>query len=1141
MSVVDFQEILTAAAAQQVELWFEGDRLRFRAPSGGLSANLRASLTEHKVEILAALRQQAAQTIQEFPLSYGQEALWFIQQSEPDSAAYNVSFTGRITSLINLPALQSALQALVDRHPALRTTFRTEHGAPVQRVVGYAPIWFEQVNAAGWNDEQIYQSVRQAYLRPFDLEKGPLLRVHLWTRSEQDHILLINIHHTAIDAWSLWILLDELRALYAANVGGPPANLPRPPAEYRDFVVWQRETIEGPSGAAMWEYWRTQLGGELPVLSIPTDRPRPPIQTSNGASANFMIPADMTQGLEALAKAEGVTLFMVMLAAFQTLLHRYSGQVEMITGLPTFGRSKAEYAKVVGDFINMIALRVDFTGDPTFKDLLVRVRQAILNGLEHQDFPFPQVVARLGGRRDASRSPIFQATFDVQRLHSFGELAELFIPSETRAGESRAVDFGRLRLQAYPMPQQEGQFDLGLLMVEVENILLGALKYNTDLFDGATARRLVNHFLRLLTAIVADPNQPLSIYQLLSDEERQHILVDWNQTKSDYPRDLCAHQLFEAQVERTPDSVAVIFDDQSLTYRQLNQCANHLAHHLRSLGVGPEKMVGVYLERSLEMVVAVLGVLKSGGAYIPMDPMFPAQRIGYMIEDSQMPVIVTQQSLADSLPPHNAQLVLMDDNDPKLARQPLENPSLLGDADSLAYVIFTSGSTGRPKGVQIPHRALVNFLISMQRQPGIASTDVLASITTLSFDIAGLELYLPLISGARLVVLSADTAADGVALSDALEHYGATILQATPATWRLLVETSWTGHPNMKILCGGELMPHLLAKQLLERGRELWNMYGPTETTIWSTMCQITHEDTIISIGRPIANTQIYILDSHLQPVPVGVSGALYIGGDGLARSYLGRPDLTAVNFISLPLTLGNEVGVNGDVRRIYNTGDLARYLPDGRIECLGRSDSQVKIRGFRIELSEIETVLSQHPEIKQTVAIVREDTPGDKRLVAYLTVRNESTLTPRELRNFIREKLPPYMIPATYVTLETFPLTPNGKVNRRALPAPTQSSGEVQKNIQPPTTPTEQIIAAAWQKALNVSQVGLYDNFFDLGGHSLLGMQVVAEVQEKTGIRLEPAYLRFESLGQLAVTLEEKLSLKVDTSSEERGDHVSP
>jgi amino acid adenylation domain-containing protein len=1119
VSDVGVQEILTVAEQQQVELWFEGDRLRFRVPSGGLSADLRARLTEHKGEILAVLRQQAAQSVQEFPLSYGQQAMWFLYQTDPTSAAYNVAFTGRISSPLDVAPFQGALQALVDRHPALRITFRNEHGAPVQRVTGYAPVWFEQINAAGWSEADIYQSVRQAYLRPFDLENGPLLRVHLWKCNEQDYILLINVHHIAVDGWSLCILLDELRALYAANTGVSRESLPRPPARYSDFVTWQQEILKGENGERLWRYWQTQLEGELPVLSLPADHPRPPIQTSNGDEVEFVISAEITQGLKAVAKAEGATLFMVLFTAFQILLHRYSGQSEIITGSPTFGRNKAEFAKVVGDFINMIPLRVDFTGDPTFKDLLARVRQVILNGLEHQDFPFPQMVARMGGHRDASRSPIFQVTFDVQRLFAFGELAGLFIPGKADA----AVDFGGLKLQAYPFPQQEGQFDLGLLIIEVENVLPGTLKYNTDIFDKTTSHQLVKHYLRLLAAIVANPNQPISSYQLLFYEELQCLLVEWNQTQMDYPRHLCAHQLFEAQVERTPDSIAVIFDDQSLTYRQLNQRANQLAHHLRSLGIGPEKMVGVYLERSLEMVVAVLGVLKSGGAYIPMDPMFPAQRIGYMIEDSQMPVIVTQRSLTDSLPPHNAQFVLMDDDSLMLARLPQENPSLLGDTESLAYTIFTSGSTGRPKGVQIPHRALVNFLISMQHQPGICPTDVLASVTTLSFDIAGLELYLPLISGARLVVLSADTAADGVVLADALENYEATILQATPATWRLLIETGWTGRPNLKMLCGGEPMSQSLAKQLLDRGGELWNMYGPTETTIWSTICHITPEDTIYSIGRPIANTQVYILDNHLQPLPVGVSGALYIGGDGLARGYLGRPDLTAKSFIPVDFPGGGD----SSPRRIYNTGDLARYLPDGRIECLGRNDSQVKIRGFRIELGEIEAVLSQHPAIKQAVVIVREDIPGDKRLVAYLTAENENAPASRELRNLLHEKLPPYMLPAAYVTLENFPLTPNGKVDRRALPAPVQSNADVQKNIQPPSTPNELIIATAWQKALNMSQVGVYDNFFDLGGHSLLGMQVVADIQEKTGIRIEPAYLRFESLGQLAVTLEEKLSRK--------------
>lgn len=1105
-------DLVEQLSQENIELWFEGNRLRFRAPSGKLSTEQRSSLAENKEAVLEILRQQATTTVKEYPLSYGQQSLWFINQSDPESAAYNVAWTGRICTAVNVSMLQNAFQALVDRHAALRTTYPAVRGVATQRVVGYSPVCFFETDASAWSKEELYKSVRAAYLEPFDLKEGPLLRASLFSRADKEHILLIVVHHIAVDGWSLWILLDELRTLLAASAHNKPANLPRPPALYADFVTWQNDLLDGPQGETLQTYWQQQLAGELPVLSIPTDRPRPQIQSLNGASYNFMLDETLASNLKALAKTEEVTLYMVLLAAFEILLHRYASQDELIIGSPTFGRSKAEYAKVVGDFINMLALRIDFSGNPSFKDFLAKVRKTVLEGLQHQEYPFPRLVADLSGHRDASRSPVFQVTFDVQRLHSFGELAQLFIPGKS----GRVVDFGGFAIEAYPMPQQEGQFDLGLLMLEVEDAIPATLKYNTDLFDEISIQRMIEHFKKLLEGIVANPLARIGEFSLLSDEEYQRLVFEWNQTQSEYPRNRCTYELFEAQVERTPEALAVISGDQKLTYQQLNWRANQLAHYLRTLGIGPEKMVGIYLERSTEMVIAVLGVQKSGGAYVPMDPIYPPQRIGYMIEDSQLDVIITQQLLVDSLPEHKARLILVDDDQQQLAVQPESNLDPIGKPQSLVYVIFTSGSTGRPKGVQISHQALVNFLVSMQQQPGIQPGDVLASVTTLSFDIVGLELYIPLLNGAQLVMLNADTAADGTALANALAQHNVTILQATPTTWRLLVETGWEGNPALKMLCGGEAWPASLAKQLLKKGGQLWNMYGPTETTIWSSICQVKTEDSLLTIGRPIANTQTYILDTQLQPVPVGVIGTLYIGGDGLARGYLRRPDLTKEKFIQNPFIKESY---------IYNTGDLARYLSDGRIECLGRSDSQVKVRGFRIELGEIETVLNEHPDIQQSVVIVREDTPGDKRLVAYNLLKSENTIKTRKLRSYLREKLPSYMIPSAYVFLENFPLTPNGKIDRRALPTPTETSGEVANITQPPTTPTEQLIAEIWRDVLKTEQIGIYDNFFDLGGHSLLAVQVVAELEERTGHRLEPAYLRIESLGQLAVTLENELT----------------
>jgi amino acid adenylation domain-containing protein len=846
------------------------------------------------------------------------------------------------------------------------------------------------------------------------------------------------------------------------------------------------------------------------VLNLPLDYPRPALQTYRGGSLSFNISVEQTQRIKALAHSEGVTLYMFLLAAYQVLLSLYTGQEDILIGTPTAGRNESEFQGTVGYFVNPVTLRGNLSNAPDFKTHLAQTRDTVLNALSHQDFPFIRVVENQHLHQDPSRSPIFQCLFNLHSVQRAPEISKIL----TQNGPGKSVNFGGMQLEPYFIPQEEGQFELSLEVIDTGETLLCTLRYHKDLFRLETAEQLQKSFQILLASILENPSVSVTALSVISAGERQRILEDWNQTTIEYPLHLHTHQLFEAQVERTPDSIAAIYEDQSLTYTQLNDQANQLAHFLKSIGVGSDQMVGVYLERSLDMLIALLGVMKAGGAYVPMDPIYPPQRIQFMMEDSQMQVLITQRSLLDSLPSNTAQCVLIDENRNTLDNQIKDNPDPIGSSDSLAYVIFTSGSTGRPKGVQIPHRALVNFLLSMQQQPGIQPVDALASVTTLSFDIAGLELFLPLISGARVIILSADTSTDGVALAQALDHYGATILQATPATWRLLVETGWPGRPGLKMLCGGEPLPLPLAQQLLQKGGELWNMYGPTETTIWSTLRQITHDDTVISIGHPIANTQAYILDRHLQPVPPGVIGSLYIGGDGLARGYLNRPDLTAEKFINHPFKSGE---------RIYHTGDLARYLADGSIECLGRDDSQVKIRGFRIELGEIEAVLRTHPAIKHAVILAREDFPGDKRLVAYYTA--EGSPTSRELSRFLREKLPSYMIPSAYVALDAFPQTPNGKVNRQALPAPVQSNVEIQTHSNPPTTANELLIAEIWKELLHVDRISVFDNFFDLGGHSLLAMRVVAQIQEKSGVRIEPAYLRIESLGQLALRLNDSSS----------------
>ncbi len=1048
-----------------------------------------AELTPAQKRALLAqlLQKQASQSKSILPLSFGQQALWFLYKLAPQSWAYNVLFSVRIRSYVDIPALQGAFGTLIERHPSLRTTYTVRDSIPIQQVHEHTQVHFEQTDTSAWSQDELNNRLVEAARRPFDLEQGPVLRVNLFTQSATEHIFLLTVHHIAVDFWSLTVILDELRVLYPAQRAGTQAHLPPLDLQYTDYVRWQAEMLASAEGERLWAYWQRQLAGELPVLNLPTDRPRPPVQTHCGASHAFKLSEELTGQLKALAQAEEATLYMTILAAFQVLLYRYTGQEDILVGSPTTGRSRRESSGLVGDFINPVVLRADLSGNPSFKRFLTQVRHTVLDALKHQDYPFALLVERLHPTQEPSRSPLFQVMLILRKLHRFEELSEFIVPSETEA----RMDFGGLELEPLVVAQQEGQFDLTLEMLETGGSLKGVLKYNPDLFDACTVHRMAGHFQILLSSVVANPEQPISTLPFLSAAEQHQLLVEWNRTQTDYPMNACIHKLFEAQVEQTPDAVAVVEESEQLTYGELNARANQLAHYLRALGVGPDVLVGICLERSPLMVVGLLGILKAGGAYVPLDPAYPLERLAFMLEDASVSVLLTQERLvAGGLPEHGAKVVCLDSGWQSIAQSEQENPSPKATADDLAYVIYTSGSTGKPKGVQIPHRAVVNFLHSMQERPGLTNQDILLSVTSLSFDIAALELFLPLIVGAQLVVVSREVATDGSKLLASLLD-GATVLQATPATWRLLLEAGWQGTGRLKVLCGGEALSRELANQLLERSASLWNMYGPTETTIWSAVYQVQSSGDAVSIGRPIANTQIYLLDLHLQPVPIGVPGEMYIGGAGLARGYLNRPELTAQNFISNCFS-------DEPKPRLYRTGDLARYLPSGNIEYLGRIDHQVKIRGFRIELGEIEAVLSQHPAVLQTVVLVREDIPGDKRLVAYVVTNQSLSPSKSELRRCLKEQLPEYMVPSAFVMLDSLPLTPNGKVDRRALPIPEEGlRPDLELTYVAPQTEVERTIATVWQEVLHVEQVGVHDNFFDLGGHSLLMAQIHSKLQK--------------------------------------------
>ncbi len=1081
-------------------------------------ANLESAETESEAPFVVA--ENASN---ESPLSVGQQALWFLHQLMPDELSFNVAGAIRIRGDLDVNALQRAFDQLVARHESLRSTFHAIDGEPIQRVHDSMAGIFRVVDSSALDDDTLRERLARDAHASFDLEAGPVIRAALHRTRDKSHILLLAMDHIITDFWSMTILARELLMLYEANKNNSPIELPALPARYSDYVRWEAAMLESERGEKLWEYWRGQLGKQLPALNLPTDRPRSPMQTYRGDSAHILMDGDLYETLKSLAQENGATMFMTLLAAFQTLLHRYSNQHEFLVGSVTAGRNHAELSNLVGYFINPIALKADFSGNPSFNEILQRVKQTALGAFEHQDYPPALLAKKLGIQRDSSRPPLFETMFILQKAHE----ADVQTLSPFALGlDGARMEASGLVLESIALGGEPAQFDLTMMMSELNDGLAAALQYNVDLFDAATIERMLKHFHALLREIAADPTKPVSTYSLQDESETRKILVEWNQTESEYPRALCVHELIEAQAKKTPNAVAVQFEGQQLTYKELNRRAGDVAKVLTAQGVKPGTLVGLFVTRSVEMLVGLLGVLKAGGAYLPLDPSFPPERLAFMLADSNASIILTLTSLLPQVPENNAQVICLDALEKVKGKR---GKKVKASAEDLAYVIYTSGSTGKPKGVQIHHRAVVNFLCSMQKDLGIDASDSLLAVTTLSFDIAVLELLLPLTVGATVVIANSEVVADGALLAQSLEESQITFMQATPASWRLLLEAGWTGKPDLKILCGGEALTNDLAEKLLQRGQQLWNVYGPTETTIWSTIYKVDSIRSGISntvpIGRPIANTQIYILDSNLQPVPVGVIGDLYIGGDGVSRGYLNRPELTTERFTPLPL--GEGTGVR-DRTQLYKTGDLARYLPDGNIEFFGRSDQQVKVRGYRIETGEIEVALMGHPSVKQAVVVAWKERSSDASLVAYVVPAvPEGEAEHVHLRDYLRTKLPEYMVPSVFVHLESLPLTPNGKVDRKALPAPSQSRADLRAQYVAPRTPLESQLAEVCAQVLdlNVEQVGVNDNFFDLGGHSLLGTRLVFLLREKFGLQAADLPLRalFENptVANLAQTIE--------------------
>jgi amino acid adenylation domain-containing protein len=1007
------------------------------------------------------------------PLSCAQRRLWFLDQLDPGHTFYNATAAMRLAGRLDIPALESALDEIIQRHEILRTVFTAEEGRPVQIVQSRA-FTNLPVHDLSEMPAQLSQICADEAKRSFDLATGPLVRAGLLRLRADEHVLLLTLHHIIGDGWSIGVCMRELAALYETYAFGRPSSLKELPIQYGDFAQWQHEWLQGETFEKQLSYWKQRLMDAPPLLHLPTDRPRRATQSFSGASEQFVISRALSEELRALSKRENVTLFMTLLAAFQTLLFRYTGQRQILIGSPVAGRNWSETEGLIGCFLNMLVLRTDLSGEPTFRELLGRVREVTLGAMAHQDLPFEKLVEELQLERDLSRNPLFQVMFALQNMPQ----------TETRLAD--------LQMSIQRVESGTARVDLYLSIEDAEQ-LNGTVEYNTDLWDGSTVGRMVRHFENLLEDLVANPDRRVSELRLLDQAECNQLIVDWNETQTKYRHERCLHQLFEERAALTPNRVAVVFEGKQLTYDQLNRRANQVAHHLQRFGVTTETPVGIFAQPSIEMLAGLLGVLKAGGAYVPLDPAYPQERLRFMANDGRIRVLLTQKSLAGHFPDSEAEVVFLDDG--RIAAECEDNPARASEPANLAYIIYTSGSSGRPKGVQIPHSAVVNFLSSMTQEPGLEHDDVLLAVTSLSFDIAGLEMFLPLVVGARIEIASREVAFDGLRLLELLERSGASVMQATPATWRMMLESGWRNACGLKVLCGGEALPADLARQLLDAGCVLWNMYGPTETTIWSTCKKLEQNDGVISIGRPIANTSLYVLDEFQQPVPIGVSGELYIGGDGLARGYLGRAELTAEKFIPNPF---DECGG----ARLYRTGDLVRYLSDGDVEYVARIDHQVKVRGYRIEVAEIEVVLSEHHGVKEAVVTAQQDDGAEKQLVAYF-VTDQEDLRTVELQQYLRTRLPPYMLPSLFVRVEAMPLTPNGKIDRAALPAPEQTRPELGGEYVVPRTPAEEVLAGIWSVLLRVEKVGVHDNFFELGGHSLLATQLVSRVREAFGTEM--------------------------------------
>jgi amino acid adenylation domain-containing protein/non-ribosomal peptide synthase protein (TIGR01720 family) len=1020
----------------------------------------------------------------ELPLSFAQQRLWFLDQLEPDSPSYNISAAVRLSGDLDVGALGRVLNEVIRRHEALRTAFASVDGRAVQVISPALTIELPllDLSNSGGLEAQVREAATREARRPFDLARGPLLRASLLKLAEQEHVALLTMHHIVSDGWSMGVLVQEVAALYEAFTQGRPSPLPELTIQYADFAHWQREWLQGERLTEQLAYWKERLR-EPSVLELPLDRPRPAVQTVNGAIHHFTLPAALAAELRELGRQHNATLFMTLLAAFKVLLQRHAGQADVCVGTPIANRNRAEIEGLIGFFVNTLVLRTDLSGNPIFAELIGRVRETALGAYAHQDLPFERLVEELRPARDLSHTPLVQVMFALRNT----PMGELRMPG--------------LTLSALETDSGTARFDLTMQVVDASDELACSFEYNTDLFERETIERLEGHLKQLLASVVADPSRPIGELEMLSAREREQLVVRWNETAVPYPSGTVV-DLIEEQASRRPDAVAVVLEGRRLTYGEVNARANRLARRLRELGVGPESLVGLCMERTPEMVVGVLGILKAGGAYLPLDPSYPRERLAFMLDDARVSVLVTQSQLAERLPLGGAQVVCLDPSPGGEGGQGLagyggEDLPRQSGPENLAYVIYTSGSTGRPKGVELAHSGLCNLATAQAGTFGVEPGDRVMQVASLSFDASIWELTMALTRGAALHLVRQETLLSAEELASAIEGQGITTVTFPPSLLGTLPDDRLAGTMRTVVVAGEPCSRELMARWV--PGRRFFNAYGPSEATVCATVHRCDErEPSSPPIGRPIANTRLYVLDGGLRPLPVGVAGELYVGGAGLARGYRHRPALTAERFVPDPF--GGEPG-----SRLYRTGDRVRYRADGAIEYLGRLDHQVKVRGFRVELGEIEAALGQHEAIREVVVVAREDQPGDRRLVAYYVAGSE--VAGSELRAFLRQRLPEYMVPGVFVALPAMPLSPNGKVDRKALPAPDRDRAALEVAYAASRTASEEVLAGIWAQVLGVERVGIHDNFFELGGDSILSIQVIARARQQ-GLAVTPKQL---------------------------------